>query len=143
MVSKYHPRYVHAVSRVWSLARTHGVDLLIVIAAVAAAAEVGLSDDPQGGPETSAWFAAPAIVLVVLPLLGRRRFPFAAPASVWLLAAGLSFVDGRLVPSSATASVAGIAAAFLLGNLGDAAQPSCRRASTSCGSSRAGSIPPC
>ncbi len=27
----------------------------------------------------------------------RRRFPFAAPAAVWLLAAALSFVDGRLV----------------------------------------------
>ena len=39
----------------------------------------------------------PAIALVVLPLLARRRFPFAAPAAVWLLAAALSFVDGRLV----------------------------------------------
>jgi len=58
----------------------------------------------------------------VLPLLGRRRFPFAAPASVWVLAAGLSFVDGRLVPFTASVAVAGFAAAFLLGNLRDAAQ---------------------
>jgi signal transduction histidine kinase len=38
---------------------------------------------------------------------------------VWLLAAGLSFVDGRLVPSTITASIAGMIAAFLLGNLRD------------------------
>ena len=46
---------------------------------------------------TTRWLAAPAIALVVLPLLARRRFPFAAPAAVWLLATALSFADGRLV----------------------------------------------
>jgi signal transduction histidine kinase len=110
------------VSRVWSLARAYGLDVLIVIAAVESALEVALTRDPQREPETTRWFAVPAIALVMLPLLGRRRFPFAAPASVWLLAAALSFVDGRLVPYTATASVAGIAAAFLLGNLRDAVQ---------------------
>jgi signal transduction histidine kinase len=110
------------VSRVWSLARAYGLDVLIVIAAVESAVEVALTDDADGAPETSSWLAAPAIALVILPLLGRRRFPFGAPAAVWLLAAGLSFVDGRLVPFSATASVAGILAAFLLGNQRDAAQ---------------------
>ena len=48
-----------------------------------------------------AWFAVPAVALMVLPLLARRRFPFAAPASVWMLAAALSFVDGRLIPFTA------------------------------------------
>ena len=33
-------------------------------------------------------------------LLWRRRFPFAAPAAVWLLAATLSSVDGRLIGRS-------------------------------------------
>jgi signal transduction histidine kinase len=107
------------VTRVWSLARAYGLDALIVIAAVESALEVALS---QREPETTLWFAVPAIALVTLPLLGRRHFPFAAPASVWLLAAALSFVDGRLVPTTATASVAGIAAAFLLGNLRDPVQ---------------------
>lgn len=69
-------------------------------------------------PHMTPWFAVPAIALVVLPLLGRSRFPFAAPASVWLLAAALSFVDGRLLPF--TASI--VVAAFLLGNLRDAVQ---------------------
>jgi signal transduction histidine kinase len=48
--------------------------------------------------------------------------PFAAPASVWVLAAAISFVDGRLMPSSTSASVAGFVGAFLVGNLRDAAQ---------------------
>ena len=61
-------------------------------------------------------------MLVVLPLLGRRRFPFAAPAALWLLAALLSFVDGRLIVFATGVYIAGIAAAFLLGNLRDAVQ---------------------
>ena len=79
-------------------------------------------DDPLRAPRTPLWFAVPAVVLVVLPLLGRRRFPFAAPAALWLLAALLSFVDGRLIVFAYGVYVAGIAAAFLLGNLRDAVQ---------------------
>lgn len=112
--------YVHRVTRVWSLARAYGFDVLIAIAAVESALEVALRHDPLREPRTTPWFAAPAIALVVVALLARRRFPFAAPASVWVLAAALSFVDGRLVPFTASAYVAGFAAAFLLGNLRDA-----------------------
>ena len=68
------------------------------------------------------WFAVPAVVVVVLPLLSRRQFPFAAPAALWLLAALLSFVDGRLIVFASGVYIAGIAAAFLLGNLRDAVQ---------------------
>jgi signal transduction histidine kinase len=113
-------QYVRPVTRVWRFARAYGLDVLIAIAAVESAFEVALRHDPLREPRTTLWLAAPAIALVVLALLGRRRFPFAAPTSVWLLAAALSLVDGRLVPFSATAVVAGIAAAFLLGNLRDA-----------------------
>src|SRR4051812_11461039 len=110
------------MSRFWSLARPYALDVLIVIAAVESALEVALRHDPAQEPRTTAWFAAPAIALVVLALLGRRRFQFAAPASVWVLAAGLSFVDGRLVPFTASAFLAGFVAAYLLGNLPDSAQ---------------------
>src|SRR5918993_4476985 len=40
----------------------------------------------------------------------------------WLLAVGLSFVDGRLIPYLTTVMVLGMAASFLLGNLRDASR---------------------
>jgi signal transduction histidine kinase len=110
------------VSRVKILAHGYGFDALIALAAIAGALEVAFRDDAAREPRTSLWFAVPAIALVVLPLLGRRRFPFAAPVTVWLLGAGVSFVDARLVVFAASALVAGMVAAFLLGNLGDAVQ---------------------
>ena len=112
-------QYVHRVTRVWSLARRYGFDVLIVIAALESALEVAVRRDAPQAPRTTLWLAAPAAAVVVLPLLGRRRFPFAAPAAVWLLAAALSFVDGRLVVFTVSIFVAGMAAAFLLGNLRD------------------------
>jgi signal transduction histidine kinase len=113
--------YVRCVSHLSRLARAHGFDLLIVIAATACVLEVALAHDPRA-PTTTAWFAAPAIAFVILPLLARHRFPFAAPAAVWLLAASLSFVDGRLVPFTPSATAAGLAAAVLLGHLSDTTQ---------------------
>ena len=64
----------------------------------------------------------PAAALIALPLLARRRFPFAAPVALWVLAVMLSFVDGRLVPFTNASTVAGLVAAFLLGNRPDRAQ---------------------
>jgi signal transduction histidine kinase len=110
------------VSRVSVLVRRYAFDVLIVIAAIASALEVGLRRDSSRAPETALWFAVPATAVLVLPLLGRRRFPFAAPMLVWLLAAALSFIDGRLVASTATVFLTGMAAAFLLGNVRDAMQ---------------------
>src|SRR6476619_831850 len=77
--------YVRRVSRLWSFARSHGFDLLIVVAAIGGALEVVFGHNAPPEPNTTAWFAAPAVALTVLPLLGRRRFPFAAPAAVWLV----------------------------------------------------------
>jgi signal transduction histidine kinase len=102
------------------LARRHGFDLLVVLGAVAAGLEVALRDDPADEPTTAVWFAAPAVAIVVLTLLARRRSPFAAPASFWLLSAALSFVDGRLIAFPVTVYLFGLAAAYLLGSLGDA-----------------------
>jgi signal transduction histidine kinase len=115
-------QYVRLVNRLRSLTREHGLDALIVLAAFESAFEVAFRHDALRAPRSSPWLAAPAIALVVLPLLGRRRFPFGAPASVWLVAAALSFVDGRLVVFALSAYVAGMVAAFLLGNLRDTVQ---------------------
>jgi signal transduction histidine kinase len=121
------------VNRLGFLARRYGLDLLVVVAAVEAALETALRRDDPGAPETTVWFAVPAIAIVVLPLLARRRFPFAAPAAVWLLAAAVSFVDGRLVVFAAGGLVAGMIAAFLLGNLRDAVQARVGLAVVVCG----------
>ncbi len=61
--------------------------------AVESTVEVALRHEGQ----RPTWFAAPAIALVVLPLLARRRFPFSAAAATWLLAVAVSFIDGQLV----------------------------------------------
>jgi signal transduction histidine kinase len=53
---------------------------------------------------------------LVLLLLARRRFPFAAPAAFWIGAAAASFWDGQLVSSQAGIFVAGLFAAVLLGS---------------------------
>ena len=107
------------MTRFGLLARSYGFDVLIVLAALESAAEIAIRHDAADAPTTTLWFAIPAIALVVLPLLGRRRFPFAAPATLWLLAASLSFVDGLLVPFTFSVTVAGMAAALLLGHLRD------------------------
>lgn len=102
--------------------RRHGLDALIALGALEGAIEVAVRRGDLRAPETSAWFAAPAVAAVVLSLLLRRRFPFASPAAVWVLGAAISLVDGRLVSTTTSMYAAGIAAAFLLGNLGDGVQ---------------------
>jgi signal transduction histidine kinase len=96
--------------------------VLVVIASIEMALEVALRYGAPTGPTTPRWFAAPAIALLPLPLLARRRFPFAAPVAVWVIAVMLSFVDGRLVGFTTAASVVGMAAAYLLGKLQDGRQ---------------------
>lgn len=86
------------------------------------ALEVALRYGVPNGLTTPSWFAVPATALIPLPLLARRVFPFAAPVAVWVLAVTLSFVDGRLVPFTTAATVAGLVAAFLLGNRPDRMQ---------------------
>src|ERR1700752_2696552 len=98
------------MERLGPLPRRFALDTLIVTVAVASAVEFALGHDEQHQPHPSPWFAVPAIALVVLPLLARRRFPFSAPAAVWLVAAAASFVDGRLVVMPASVGIAGIIA---------------------------------
>jgi signal transduction histidine kinase len=71
-------------------------------------------------PTTSRWFAVPALALLMLPLFTRRWFPFGAPATYWILAPALSFVDGLLIPSVESLFLVGLASAALLGNLRNA-----------------------
>ena len=64
----------------WPPARKHGFDALVVIAALASAIGVALADEP----DTTLWFAVPAIALVVFargePEHGE---PTAPPAAIF------------------------------------------------------------
>jgi signal transduction histidine kinase len=110
------------VSRIKYLAREYWFELLIAVLAIAAILELIIGRNSPGAPSTALWFAIPAVVVIVLPLLARRRFPFAAPAAYWLLATALTFVDGLLIPFMISLFPVGMASAFLLGNLRDSRQ---------------------
>ena len=107
------------MSRFGQVARGWWFDVLIVVLASAAVLEVAIRREHSDAPQTTLWFCIPAAAVVALVLLARRRYPFGAPAAFWLLAAATSFVDGRLIPYPAGLYLAGMLAAFLLGNLRD------------------------
>jgi signal transduction histidine kinase len=67
---------------------------------------------PKAGE--SSWFEVPAILMIVSPLLARRRFPFGAPVAVGVVMAAASFLDDTLVYELAPA-LAGVSAVFLVG----------------------------
>jgi len=95
--------------------------MLIVLLLAAAMLEVLVGRNSPDAPESSLWFVLPAIAILVIPVLARRRFAF-APAGHWVLAIGIAFVDWRLIPFAISIFVVGLIAAFLLGNLRDSLQ---------------------
>jgi signal transduction histidine kinase len=105
------------MNRVGHLAREYRFELLIAVLGIAGMLELVVGRDNPGAPTISLWFSIPAIGVLVLPLLFRRRFPFAGPAAYFVLAAALSYIDPLLVPFVASLVLVGLAAAFMLGNL--------------------------
>jgi signal transduction histidine kinase len=103
------------VRSVWSLARTYWFEVLIALLAIEGMLEVVVGRNSEGAP--SLWFALLLIAIVVSPIFARRRFPFAAPATYWLLATGISFVNWWVLPYAHSLFIVGMAVAFLLGNL--------------------------
>jgi signal transduction histidine kinase len=93
--------------------RKYWFDGAIALLAIVGLLEFAIRDEQSSSP----WFAVPAVAALVLLIVARRRFPFAAPAAYWLLAAAIAFVDAVLLPSIQSLFVVGMAAAFLLGNL--------------------------
>ena len=105
------------MSRVWRFLARYGFDLLIVGAAFESAIGTAARHDVDSPSGTRLWFESVAVAAVILALLARRRFPFAAPAATWISGAALSFVDGQLITSQASVFLAGMGAAVLLGGL--------------------------
>jgi signal transduction histidine kinase len=94
---------------------------MIALLVITAMLEVVVGRDSPDAPHTTLWFCLPAIAILVVPVFARRWLPF-APAAHWPLAAGISFVDWRLIPFAISIFVVGLAVAFLLGNLRDPVQ---------------------
>jgi signal transduction histidine kinase len=114
-------RYLHAVSRIRYLSGGYVFDALIALLLMAAMLEVLVGRDSPDAPRTTLWFVFPAIAILFVPIIARRWFAF-APAGHWLLAAGIAFIDWRLIPFAISIFVVGLVAAFLLGNLRDPVQ---------------------
>jgi signal transduction histidine kinase len=108
------------MSRVESLARDYWYELLIGALLAAAMLELILGRNSSGAPPTSLRYAIPVVALLIATLFARGRFPFAAPASYWLIATAISFYDGELIPFMVSLFPVGLVAAFLLGNQRDA-----------------------
>jgi signal transduction histidine kinase len=108
------------VSRIGQLARRYWFDGLVVVIGIVAMVELVLAHDSADAPRTSLPLSLGAIALFVSPIFFRRRFPLAAPAAYWLLAAGISFADGWLIPFAQSLFVIVMAVSFLLGNLRNA-----------------------
>ena len=104
------------MQRFGALAQRFGFDVLIVVAATESVVELIARHDAPDAPTSPTGLATAALLLLILPLLARRRFPFAVPATVLIFAMAVSFADGRLMVFTNGAYAAGLAAAYLLGN---------------------------
>jgi signal transduction histidine kinase len=105
------------MNRARQLAREYWFELAIAGLGIAGMLELIVGRDTPGAPTVSLWFSVPAIGALVVPLLFRRRFPFAGPSAYFILAAALSYVDPVLVPFVGSLVLVGLAAAFVLGNM--------------------------
>ena len=107
------------VSRVRQFARTYWFEIPIALLGLVGIAELVVGRYSSAGPSMPLWVSIPTIVFLLLPLFARRRYPFAAPAIYWILAAAITFADGMLIPYVNALFPVGMATAFLLGNLRD------------------------
>jgi signal transduction histidine kinase len=107
------------MNRIGNVAREYWWELLIGAMLIAGVVQLIVENGSPGAPTSTLWFQIPALCLLAAPLFARRRFPFVAPASYWILAAALTFADGRVVVFPDSFQVIGLASALLLGNLRD------------------------
>lgn len=105
------------MSRLRQILVEHGLDALIVVTAVWTAVGTAGRDDPSAPSGAKMGVEVVAVAAIILVLLLRGRFPFAAPAAMWLSSIALSFLDDRLITGQGGLFLAGVGAAILLGNL--------------------------
>jgi signal transduction histidine kinase len=110
------------MNRLTALARRYWFDAFVVACAIAAVAELVIRRNEEEAPQSALWLLIVLTVATILPLLGYRRYPFGAPATVFFVGALSSFVDGDLTTFTAGTFFTVMAAAFLFGMLRDSRQ---------------------
>jgi signal transduction histidine kinase len=109
--------------RAWPLIKRYGFDVLVLLGILETALELAFGrSNNDHAPNGSLWVLIPVSIPIFLPFFARRRYPFAAPAAVYLYCAGLSFFEGSLVTFTFAIFMAVLAAAFLMGMLPDRTQ---------------------
>ena len=111
--------YVQRMERVRALAKNYAFDVVLVALVVAAMVDTILSLRLMGKPDTSLWFALPAMAALGIAIVSHRWFPFGGPLAYWILSVAIAFVDPLLLPAAEATFAVGLAAAFLLGSVRD------------------------
>jgi signal transduction histidine kinase len=104
------------LQRIWALRRYY-FDVAIVLAAAGAVAELVGGRHHDNAPTGPLWAFSLILAVQTLVLLGRRQFPFGAPAAVFVIGAVASFIDGRLDTFTFATFLTVLAAEFLFGML--------------------------
>jgi signal transduction histidine kinase len=113
-------RITNLALRAWPPIRRYGFDVLILLAMLEVSLELAFGrEHNKDAPTGSLWVLIPLSIAVLAPLLARRRYPFAAPAAVYLYCAAVSFYNGNLVTFSFGIFLAVLTSAFLMGMLPD------------------------
>jgi signal transduction histidine kinase len=113
---------VRFVDRLAVLARRHLFDVVIALGAGGAVIEAIVRRDTADAPTSSLWLTIPVELALTLPLLARRRAPFAIPVGMLVFATAASFIDGKLVPYTLFTFLSALTICFLLGLLDDRRQ---------------------
>ena len=111
--------------RLLRLVRNYGLDVLVVAAGIGALLELEAATDNYGDFQSHPPLGAPLWQLALasfgmsVPLLLRRRAPFAAPAVSIAVAVLVSFIDARIIEYSGFLFLLGFMVSFLFGFLDD------------------------
>src|SRR5687768_11593087 len=109
--------------RVWPLAKRYWFDALIVAVSVLGTLSFALRlDEVEPFPDGPHWLIVLASLPITLPLLARRRYPFGAPAFIFVYLAAVSFANGDFVVYAFTTFLTVIGCSFLFGLLEDRRQ---------------------
>ena len=108
--------------RAWETAKRYAFDVFVVVGAIEGIVEVLLTRGDEDSVDGSLWVLITTVLVMTLPLLARRVWPFGAPASITVAAGAISFLEGQAVPYLFVTFLAVVSASFLFGMLRDRVQ---------------------